>query len=699
MSQPLEEEFQAKRYLVITPFTIMAVAPHATKLGVGVLKWERSLLSLKHLDSQPLFRDTPHGGPSGAGGGGASSRRLRIGSTPGSGSSSSTMRSMFFGKPKSDAGGANGASSATSAGVGAGAGRSSGTTTPTDKPGKRSTGILSALKHFVVGDDEGSAQHSAGGGGDPEREEEPYAYGLLASFAPETHDTATLLRMFRAGKRPVQREGWLLKRKRTAWRERAPLGPLAWKRRYFVLAADRLTYYTLPPGQRGSTCKGVIPLTGWVEVARTAASMDGPDALAFGGSAAGSEGVNASASASTTSSSSASASAASDATTRARSFIVRTGKSYHVFQAASEGEVGVWLDAISTNAQHMGAGQDEPQCICLPTFGQAVELARVIKRRRGNLIRAMGSGRSHEEEAALLGENEQLLRRQPSDSVTSAAGGSGGGGAGGMSVAEAIGLAQAMGGITDEFLSQLHPDLAAAVRAQCEANVGVPAPAPAPAPVAMASPAMVAIPMAAPVMLQPVPMPMPVPVMMAPASPHPLSPRDVARAASLGGGAWYYLDQYDRPQGPYSSEQMRAWLLANYFGPNTLARSAVPVSEAVRRACTAEVGGSEEASGNEDGRTASATSGLDAEGVPHYFLPLSALFSHPTTAFASHEWMERYVTAARYQGLAATALQLGLDHSLVNTTIQRMERSGLPADLSILLDMCADAPQQTPVSA
>jgi hypothetical protein len=91
----------------------------------------------------------------------------------------------------------------------------------------------------------------------------------------------TFLRTYRAGRRAVLKEGWLSKRKKSSWREHAPLGPLAWKRRWFVLSPHALTYYSAPPAGAGSASppapgggdaerlfKGVVPLTGWVEVAR-----------------------------------------------------------------------------------------------------------------------------------------------------------------------------------------------------------------------------------------------------------------------------------------------------------------------------------------------------------------------------------------------------------------------------------------------
>ena len=52
MHQPFNEFVAVPRVLLLTPFTVMAVAPHPTRLGVGTLCWERSLLSLTHIATQ-----------------------------------------------------------------------------------------------------------------------------------------------------------------------------------------------------------------------------------------------------------------------------------------------------------------------------------------------------------------------------------------------------------------------------------------------------------------------------------------------------------------------------------------------------------------------------------------------------------------------------------------------------------------------
>ena len=82
--QAYDDTYGALRYLVVTPTTLAAVAPHPTRLGIGVLKWERSLLSLTSLLSQPLFR--PVGAGAGRGGAADKSAALLEADADGSGS-------------------------------------------------------------------------------------------------------------------------------------------------------------------------------------------------------------------------------------------------------------------------------------------------------------------------------------------------------------------------------------------------------------------------------------------------------------------------------------------------------------------------------------------------------------------------------------------------------------------------------------
>lgn len=77
------------------------------------------------------------------------------------------------------------------------------------------------------------------------------------------------MRVWRAGRRPVPRQGFLLKRKKGGWREHARLGPLAWKRRVFSLQQREILYYARVAADGTPVeLKGTVPLNGWVEVSR-----------------------------------------------------------------------------------------------------------------------------------------------------------------------------------------------------------------------------------------------------------------------------------------------------------------------------------------------------------------------------------------------------------------------------------------------
>lgn len=120
---------------------------------------------------------------------------------------------------------------------------------------------------------------------------------------------------------------------------------------------------------------------------------------------------------------------------------------------------------------------------------------------------------------------------------------------------------------------------------------------------------------------------------------------------------------------------MRQWLLAYYFGPNTMVRHAVPVREL------------------------DPTAGVDAEGVPQTFLPVAALWRDPSQAFTPggrEGWVGEYQSAIGYQNLVQQAVEWGLEREAVGTQVLQMKGMGLPADFSLLLDMCGvtslDAP-------
>jgi hypothetical protein len=200
MEQPFNEHISVPRVLVLTPFSVMSLAPHPSRVDVWLLCWERSLLSLIHLATQPLYSVSVES-PSGT-----SAEPPRTG-----------LASWLFGSKKTESTGLSGAT------------------------GERHSVMLQ-----------------------PDASQVASAVGVLASFAPETEDTVAFLRVWRAGRQSASKRGFLLKRKKSGWREHAPLGPLAWKRRFFVLGRRAMPYYSRSSASGDPVgLKGSVPLDGW----------------------------------------------------------------------------------------------------------------------------------------------------------------------------------------------------------------------------------------------------------------------------------------------------------------------------------------------------------------------------------------------------------------------------------------------------
>ena len=525
----------------------------------------------------------------------------------------------------------------------------------------------------------------------------PDAIGLLASFAPESTDTVALLRMYRAGARPVCKQGFLHKRKRAAWRERAPLGPLAWKRRYFVLEPTHITYYgSNPATSSSSAAKGVIPLTGWVEVSRAGAESGAVNrALSH------------------------------DSTSRPHCFIVRTGSTHHVFQAASDADCEAWVAAIAVNAQHVGMAQDDPHCVILRDAADTAKLAAALQQRRRDLLAAMSAEARSVAEAQF--EVDLSVASAGSSSASAAGHGyahyeeededweevDGGGGEaspdeyddgedddgdeagpdpeGGLSLPDAIAIADASGGLSDDIVAQCCEPVQVRLlrhyrrrlaRSEAEerqrlrgtAAVGAPRSGsrnPTFTPVRLASGERALVASHAP-------------VGMAAAPGHEIGVlsrdgRTIVVPSGGGGGSskpplggaveggWLYLDDSDVPQGPFSDSVMRSWLYAGYLRPDICVRFALPLP------------------GQLD-----AAEGVNEEFVPQVYIPLSVLFTDPAAAFVpgNMSWLAPYKLTARYQHLYITACNMGLDRSAALRQVYAMKENDLPADLSILLDMC-----------
>jgi len=675
--QPFEEDYAVPRHLIITPFTVLAVAPHPTRLGIGLLKWERSILSLRRLTAQPLFAKAPAGarlrsadGSDGAVEVGPSARGRSD-----SAGSGGPHGAVGHGRAASGSGGVLGFLKKAAAGV-------------AHKLAQGAQAVNSAVKggdasNLPVPEEERLAPlPPAAVLGDPEALERclahPDAVGLLGSFAPETTDTVALLRMYRAGARPIRKEGYLHKRKRASWRERAPLGSLAWKRRYFVLQPTHITYYGASP-EAGGSAKGVIPLTGWVEVAKVGAESTAVHR-----------------------------SLAHDATTRAHCFIVRTGRTHHVFQAASEADCEAWMHAISVNAQHVGMAVDEQDCIIMRDAADMQRLAEALLARRRDLVAAMAPAARAAAEASLEvdlhvawagdegagGSDAPRARKGPSglvgavsedageDEEEPAAGT-------GLSLTDAAAIVEASGGVSEEILSQCSPAVQERLLRLFRLGDSRGGPAagyddgveeeeeegeddeesPSFTQVVLPSGEIAYVASHAPVNATAGP-DAEVGVLAPDGQTIVVAGASAAAAAgsspSAQEGSWMYLDDSDRPQGPFSDSIMRSWLWAGYLRPDVCVRFALPLPGAL-----------------------DAAEGVNDAYVPQVYIPLSALFADPEVAFVSGDfsWLDTYKVTARYQHLFTTAVHMGLDRSAALQQVYLMKENGLPADLSILLDM------------
>jgi hypothetical protein len=710
--QAYDDTYGALRYLVVTPTTLAAVAPHPTRIGVGVLKWERSLLSLASLISQPLFRPLDARAPAGgaaaaAGSADKSAAMLEADAETLDGGGGAVVNDLPF----SSGGGGGGGS-----GGGGGGG-----------DGLR--GFLSRMLGGGGGKGEGGAR--------PQR---MYGVGLLVSFLPEKAASLPLLRVHRAGLRaPAAKAGWLLKRKRAAWRENAPLGPLAWKKRHFVLEEEALLYFKAGSGGT-MEAKGAVPLAGWVEVASTGAPAGRP-----GGGVA---------------------------------FLVRTGTTSHSFQAASEGDAAAWMAAIAVNAQRCGTAQHDPQCVILATHGDAAALAGAIRARREALLARVRAGTAPPPLAAALDAwrgADFLVDLSASEAMAAAAASraaapppaaaaqpnppafwgalpaedhadpqppppparplayaaspffasttapapapqqplappppyappppppplpsphaphhhrappfppsqfaapnAGASGAGGLTVAEAEVLASALGGVTEEFLAQLPPHVAHAL---CAVRGMV-------SPYARAAPLQSAPP---PPLL---PQQQPQQLLL---KPPPLPPGVAPTAGGGGGGgardcSWQYVDDAGVPQGPFPGAAMRGWLAAGYFAGTLRVRCAEPLPPACvgRLMQSCSLSGSAPV-GEWVTHGAAAAGGAPSFAFAARFLPLATLFPNPRDAFAPEAPGRSYETAAGFNALLGWAVATGLgERRALQRAVDAMAQQGLQPDPGLLLDL------------
>ena len=323
-----------------------------------------------------------------------------------------------------------------------------------------------------------------------------------------------------------------------------------------------------------------------------------------------------------------------------------------IAQAASAAEATSWIDAIAITAQHVGVAQHDPQCIILPTEDDALRVSEVIQDARRRLLAAMtAAARARHGELTLdivtsfrPGPTAHDLRVAESDALYAASlatadheddtgHGVDAGGAGdrsrdvappaaeGILLDDAVAMARAMGGVSQELMAQMAPDVAWAVmqalqqQSQQQHEEG------------------------------------------AVSSPH-----------GVDDGYWVFIDDTDRPQGPFPANQMREWLRRGRINESSLVRSCTPVPGF------------------------SLEQGVDDVGIPIYFLPLGVLFPAPLTpesAFrGAASWAAAYEHAALFESLVASATQLGVDHGLAVHHALFLKDGGMAPDLSLLLDLC-----------
>jgi hypothetical protein len=603
--QAYDDKYGAERTIIVTPTTIMAIAPHPSRLGVGILKWERSLLSLQGLVTQPLLHPLDRSAPAPLAT--ASTAILEDDSVSfTSGDELLVVDQMPF------------------------------DILPPSPPqlksaSKNSTGIFSALRGWARGGSEPSAGLAPAAPTPPRstRGFVIYGVGMLASFAPEQVSSMSLLRTMRGGLKPASREGVLLKRKRSDWRQHAKLGPLAWKRRHVRLEGTVLQY-----SLRGVP-KGQITLEGWVEVARAGADASG--------------GTN-------------SGAVAVDDTARRGAFIVRTASTFHVFQADSSSAADAWVESISVAAQHAAAAAPAPICIITRGHAEAAALAEAVTNRRDALIaraqaaataKSRGEPLSPADAAILLAANESSRAGISVDlSASAALAGSASrvsasaaissrsygddSAPSSVSVQDALALANALGGVTEELLSQLPRSVALAL---CE--------------------------------IRRVPLP------------HSMLPQQMLAPPPPSEILWFYHDPSGAVHGPAPASLCAAWTAANFFDTSTLVRAAAPLQVGSVAAATASAAAALAG-------PAFAAAWLSSDGLtPLAFLPIGALFASAAQAFlASAPWQQAFANEMAWAALPVWAASAGLGTpATVANGVRGMRASGAPPDPGLFIDV------------
>lgn len=144
--------------------------------------------------------------------------------------------------------------------------------------------------------------------------------------------------------------------------------------------------------------------------------------------------------------------------------------------------------------------------------------------------------------------------------------------------------------------------------------------------------------------------------------------------------AWSFIDDFGREQGPFPDKQMRDWLSAGYFGPDTLVlcRSTdVPGVEKVEEVPSASLA------------AAAAAEAMPGQlSTPTAHLPLFALFPDPSEAFCGGlGWVDTFNSTMRFQALLTQAADLGVDPASAASAAAALRERGEPASMDSLLDV------------
>lgn len=466
------------------------------------------------------------------------------------------------------------------------------------------------------------------------------AVGILLSFKEESAVSLPLLRVvrFRAPRlNPVQ--GLLLKR------PAARAASTAWRERRCALAEARLDYFAPTSGDMRASASGVRGSSTGGSVGMAAAA---PWAKPKGSILLSAPWVM--------------VSEVTEVDRRGWVFRLRTPTTFHEFALPSEESRAQWMRAIRTHLLHLAAARPCVNTLICPSLEQAEAFAAAVEARRVALRLDRVAGDANVAAVADAVNRSPHLRASTADDDSSMAlalrlQAEDGSQLPRRSSSESEGhghfAALRDGHDSDSDDPDLagvnDPDMRAAIRASKRELTSVPSASAAGVGATPPLRASAAIP------------------------PMGVSPMDIGGArrpiyAPESGmlAMWTYVDDFDRVQGPFLEPLMRSWVMAGFFGPETLV------------SCTSVgIPGLD------------ITAGAQADGSC-MFQPLGTLFASPHLAFdGSLDWVPSYNHSAQYQSLVSMAMSIGVDGGAATAAVARMRAEQLPADLSLLLDLIA----------